>query len=862
MKVKMPDLRLPDLRATARRVARELVAPVTDEVLVRPCMPIRQIRPKGVFTTAGDTWATFVLDDAAWSHQPADAQEQVVDLANAAWAALPGRYFKIRVGERPADAEAWGARYQKAGRQHYAVDADPLFDAHIDAAVDRQIEAGLTDVVVTVDVRLCEAHDGEPADNWEMHSAEVLGQLSNEGLRARPAPPWTVDWLVHSAAAPGHPVPEPPESPRHFDDVAEFTAEVDWYAPPFARAVRVTSGRGETVWVTALTVSTMDERHGPSSQAPWMSACLHAPFPVQLVVAGEVIDPVDAAQRYRAQATTHADEMQHLREHKLSVPDSTIQAHSEAVRLADELSTGDRVKNTQCRFVARLVVAAPTRRDLDERVLYLKKLYRQVTQVKLERTGDQVTAICELMPGMYGITAGYQREGHALLVASGVPNVTGEVGQRDGMYFGYTSGQLARRVVRFDPWYPIEALDQVAIYPVLGDPGAGRSTLGLRQLYESILAGGFAVAVDPAGEWTHLDRLPGAEGRVATVDFTAAPAGTCAPARLVPDPPASDFGDPYNGGVDVAAHRAAKEEASATRIALATDAVRALVDDDTWRTEDRRAAIKDAVADSDGDLWAAVDWLNRSDGDGGCEGNRRVARELTLAAHSTARLLFPPRDGSAPDHSSLLDAQVVILTLQGMQFPAPSIDRAHWTAAERAGALLMHLAAWLGRRLIEDQNRRKPRCRKTLMIDEASWLANWEQGTAWVKGFTRQARRWDCALFLLSQHGDDIARLDPQGQSFATGGFIGTTNRPDSAAANLAVVGAASGLEPVLKQLSYVTTEEGRVRRAGEFLWVDAAGRVERVRLDLEPFPELREMAYTTPGAVPLAKRDRHMVAV
>lgn len=847
-----PTPALPDLHKIAVKAARPLRA-LTEETLWRVPLnvPVRQIH-RNVYTTDTDTRAVFTLADTTWSNQSADIQGHVVALATAAWAALPGRHLKFRIAERPVDGSTVGAYKDTAPDPH------PLWESHVEAGADRQIDIGLTDTSVTVDVRLCGAHSGERGEDWETHHAEVLAQLSNQGLRGAPAPEGLVDWLVHTSVAPGHPVPEFLPG-RACDDVDEFTAEVEWWAPVRARAVQITSGRGEPVWAAALTVSTITARETPGPLPPWMSACLHAPFPVQLVVSGEVTAARDAAAVYRNRADWQADNIDHLRKHKLPVPDSVHDAHEEARRLADQLTAGaGDADKAQCRFVGRLVVVAPTRTELDDRCRYLQNLYRDDVHVVLVRALDQVTALSELSPGVREITAGYQRNGDVALLSGAVPNATGQIGQDIGMDFGYTSGSLARRVVRFDPWHPSERLNKAPIYPVLGDLGAGRSTLGLRVIQECTLAGNYVVAVDPAGEWTNVNQLPGGE-RIKVIDLSGQgpeTAGLLSTDRLVPDPDPADFGDPYDGGLRMDELRAAKERATATRVALATDNLQTLVGDDTWANEPRRWALQDAARDADGYMWGIVDWLNRS----GDDGNRRLARELTVAAHGTARLLFPPRGVDAPSAAGgLLDAQVVVITMQGMQFPAPSVDQKHWTSEERAGALTMRLAAFLAKRLIEVRPRRS---RKALIVDEASWIANWSAGRAWIADFVRHVRRWNTALFLMTQHPEDLRKLDPEGTTFACGGFIGTTDRAQVAAASLALVGAAPGLEPVLKQLSWMSGPEGRQRVPGEFFYVDADERAERVRLDLDAYPELKAVASTTPGASTVALQKRRARAV
>lgn len=889
----LPDLH--DTRGKCRRVIERvkdrMTAAVGDEYHIIPAMPVNQIRGH-IYTTDEETRGVYTLADAAWSNQTAGTQARIRDLATAAYNALHGRHLKIRIGNRPAYPWDWAANHLRTAPRPLlnADGSGPLYD-HLMAAGNRILDIPLVDDVVAVDVHLCAASDGEPGADWEDQEADVLSQLAGDGLCGSPAAAGTISWLIHTSLAPSHPVP-----PAGRADMAEFTEEVDWFAPVMARAVRVVTHRqagdgpdaAEPVetWMAALSVSTINRRDTPGPTPPWMSACLHAPFPVQLVVSGQILHPRDVAPLFAKRAEWQNDQIVHHAEHQKRAADSVYETFAEARGLADSFANGEAEAFVQ--FVGRLVVTGTTYRECMDRVRFLRNMYRDDVHITLTLARDQVTAISELCPGVREITHGYQRCAPVSMLAAGVPNTTGVVGQRTGMYFGYTSGSLARRSVFFDPWWPAGPDGQSApIYPVLGDPGAGRSTFGMRLIQECILTGDYLVGIDPAGEWTTAAQLVGAPGRVAIADLSADTeqvAGILAIRRLIPDPHRDSYRT-ADGTFNLSGYEAARQKVHSDRVLLAQDSLRQLVDDDTWSDPARRNALKDAAGMCDGDLWAAIDWLGRPDEQrdtdqrtgkvtvtdaGGCEGNRRLARELTAAAYGPARVLFPTRTaGHNVDHTSILDAQIVIITMQGMQFPAPGSDQAHWTSDERAAALIMRLAAFLARRLIEVRPRRT---RKILIVDEASWLANWSYGTAWIASFVRHLRRWKCALFIMTQHPEDLHRLDPEGNTFACGGFVGATEQLEVAEQSLRVIRAAAGLGSVVQNLSWVKTRMGRVKQPGEFLWVDAERRCERVRLDIEPFPVLAEAADTTtddveptpaaPPVVAFEKDDPYAAAV
>lgn len=862
--------KLPDRDGFLRRIKdktlRQIAALVSTEYPAPFTVPVRQIWGH-CYATDRDTRAVYVLRDARWANQTAGAQAQVRDLQTAAWASLVDRHVRIRIAPLPVNPDPAAVAHIRSAPDPAGVNGDILLE-HVIAGAVRQREPWMHDVLVTVDVRLCGATGGDPDDNWEEQEAEVISRLSGDGLHATRAPDGVIDWLIRTSVTPGHTV-DRPGLLRLTEDMDEFAEEVDWSAPIGARMVKIATAGGDTQWAAALTISTMHPRNCPGGPPPWMSAILDAPFDVQLVVAGNVISAREAAPRFAKRARWQNDQIKHQVRVEVTPDDSTVETYGEARQLADRLATSSDI-DAVVDWVGRLVVAGPTQKVCADRVRALQAMFDVEEQITLVWERDQVTALKELMPGVRQIARGYHRFSDVALWSAGVPNMTGQVGQQYGMYLGYTSGRMRGRPVRWDPWYPIEVLNRAAIYPVLGDMGAGRSTLGLRAIQESILLGIPVVAIDPAGEWRHIDQLPGSDGRVQIIDLSArsaAMSGLLALDQLIPDPDPAEFS--VDGVTNMVELQAAREEAREQRVAAAIDAMRAIFDDDTWANETRREAIKDSAWDCDGDLWKAVDWLARPDEQrhvddatgtvtvtnlGACEANRRLARELSSAAHGSARLLFPSRDRAVnvgKTGRGLLGAQVTVITMQGMQFPRPGSDQKHWTTSERSAALIMRLAAYLGRRLIEEHDRRDRRCRKLLVVDEASWLANWEYGTAWISSFVRHVRRWNTALLLMSQHPADLAKLDAEGKTFSSGGFVGWHDKPEPVAASLALTGAPPGLETVVTSLTLVDREDeddpGRV--PGEFLMTDADRWTDRVRVDLDPYPVLAAVGDTTPGS-------------
>jgi hypothetical protein len=859
--MRKPETRGGVLRHAKDTVRQRIADVVSTEYPAPFTVPVQQIWGH-CYTTASETRAVYLLRDARWANQTAGTQAQTRDLQTAAWASLVGRHVRIRVADLPVNPDPWAVRHIRSAPNPAGVDGADLHD-HVLAGALRQREPWMRDVIVTVDVRLCGADNGDPDDSWEEQEAEVFVRLSGDGLHAVRGPGGLVDWMIRTSVAPGHLIPRPGLA-RPAEVMAEYVEEVDWTAPPGPRMVRIGKVGEADQWAVALTVSTMQERPCPGGPPPWMSAVLGFPFPVQLVVAGSIESASEAAPKFEKRARWQKDQITHQVKVGVEPDESTIETFGDARRLADRLKTGDGVV-ALADWVGRLVVTGPSPKVAADRARAVIKTFDVEQHITLAWERDQVTAIRELIPGVREISRGYHRYSDVALWSTGMPNVTGRVGQQTGMHVGYTSGRMRGRPVRFDPWYPPEVLNRAAIYPVLGDPGAGRSTLGLRAIQECILLGIPVVAIDPAGEWTNVDQLPGGAGRVQTIDLsgrTAGMAGLLALDQLIPDPDPADYTDD-DGVVDMVELRSAQEDARKQRVTAAIDAMRAIFDDDTWANEVRREAIKDSAWDCDGNLWRAIDWLDRPEDRGGSEANRRLARELTAAAHGSARLLFPPRDRAEAATQAgalgvfrgrgLFDAQVTIITMQGMEFPRPGSDQRHWTSAERHAALIMRLTAHFGRRLIKEHDRRSRRCRKLLLVDEASWLANWEHGVAWISSFVRHARRWNCPMMLMSQHPRDLARLDPEGKTFSSGGFIGQHDKAEPATDSLALTGAPPGLEAVVTGLSLVPREDeddpGRV--PGEFLFTDADRWTERIRVDLDPYPVLTDVAYTSPGERP-----------
>jgi hypothetical protein len=158
-----------------------------------------------------------------------------------------------------------------------------------------------------------------------------------------------------------------------------------------------------------------------------------------------------------------------------------------------------------------------------------------------------------------------------------------------------------------------------------------------------------------------------------------------------------------------------------------------------------------------------------------------------------------------------------------MSLPDPeTTSRKDWGIEERASVMTTHLAAHYVRRFMHIRSRSE---RKDVIFDEVHWLSQWKDGPSVARTINRDSRRRNTFALFESQHGGDAKALDPSGELFTSGGFLGRQEKASSAQASLSLFDLPLniGYEEVLADLGN-----------GEFLHVDDGGLAGTFQVDIE----------------------------
>lgn len=813
--------------------------------------PLLGKRTRGhLLATKTGTQGWWQLGEAHWQFRSVEEQEGLLSKIGPALAGLAGRDLILRGTTRPVNAEAIVHDYDVSIPDPPDMDE---WQAHLTRYRDRIADArpncapgGLVETSIYVGVSLgkgVNVADGAASEKVEKAWRKVadaeaqVGQLlDGRGLYARPVD--SLGWLLHRSAAPGI---EPPSilsgdwTPRDFDILGETVRKT---CRPFGRTVEIAAIRdGQTVrrYAVVLSVGKMEDRWFPEDgSAPWLAFASRMPFPVEWVASGKVVagralvDKFDQKRRYAA------DSIKHSEEHDEMAPEDAIEAQHRAAELHHEAKTGARALTARWHGVVRLVVTGATEDEAVSNARALQQAYLEDESIELVQPWDQVAAIRELIPGEKWATDSFQRHMKVSYLAAGVPNVTGELGNGTGMYLGYTVGDAPGRVVLHNRHTPMEQLNKSGMRLVIAQPGSGKSALGVRLLDDAGQCGEAVLAFDPPGEMAAITRMPRHRGHSLHLDLAAARPGTFETRRLIPMPDRDDFDtdDEY---------QAEKARVPELRAALFVDSLLMNLPETMKRRDGTEELIGDAVAQADSDPWGTLGVLRDMSMRVNSLGQRvedehiaRIFRTLERAAHGYARILFP-EPGRPLDEDGLEDVGMVVMTMNGMSLPDPHSDPTQWGIPERASVMTTHLAAHYVRRFIHIRPRSE---RKVVLFDEFYWLADWKDGPTVARTTSRDSRRRNTAAYFLSQHGGDPRKLDPSGDVFTSGGFLGRQEKLSSAQASLQVFDIPTdvGYEEDLRELG-----------PGQFLHVDDEGRAGLVQVDFAHDPELFEAANTTP---------------
>jgi hypothetical protein len=872
-----------------------------------------------IVKTKNQASAWYVLRPVPWSFRT--RQDRMADIAaqTLQLARLTGHRCRIRVTSRPFLVGQWAKELDRDVRAHGGPMPGPCPDhqfrsepgcprcrpghAWYDWLVDAQLRleasaAGEKVAYLGVDLlppggwnqlfsALAPGRARAPVSDAELarlrEAADEITQIvAGGGLRAVPASPRDMQWLLERSThlltpAPQVPQDGVPQAPApyglpahapevmHQEDLWRFTHEYPWTAEPYDRAVGITGPDGTQQHVAVLAIANVVNQPMPP-ESPWLQRLDGLGFPTELVVTFDVLDKQQVKQVMGRKINYIREQDAMFHEHRQQPPLSLERQNSEARAIEDQAEHADPVRSTVVRVWARVAVCGDSEQQAVRRAAEVtEKLGAYITVH--HPPAAQYHLAREFIPGEPLSTGGYGIPMMpARMLVAGMPAATTAVGDPYGFPIGVTS-RLAARPVTWHPYRAIQHQDSSGLVTITGGLGSGKTNTAGLIAYMNVRAGIPAVIFDPSGLLDRMCRLPELRSHALAVNLLTSPPGTLCPYALITDPLLEDFAFDEHGqrrdpGEARRKWQEACDAAEAQRRALAADVLRMLLPADTV-DKDRRDALDLAVfrapARPTSSPRDVIDVLHNLTEHGLGRDAEMAAEHLEqMARHPWGRLFFPPA-GAAGARSDVLASGrlLTVMTLKGLGLPSTDRDPKAWSQEERLRVPLLHLAAYLTRRHVLDRDRH---ARKLVIFDEAHAFTSDQIGRSLLNLLARDTRKNHVLAILISQKATDLVEAGLKGLIGAS--FTGRTDDPATQAAALELAGPAErvqGREPLIGGLSASSLQDPSAPK--EFLFADGKGGMEVVAVDLGASPALREALDSRPNTPAAATEPPELAA-
>lgn len=429
--------------------------------------------------------------------------------------------------------------------------------------------------------------------------AKVERTLGGDGFNATPASPRDMAFLFHRSLSMGVPAPVTAGvggERWEVDDLAEFVDAREWHHSPMDPVVRIESvvnGNPVNRWVAVVSMGVMPDQQWPENgREPWLLATSRLPFPVEVSLSGALLTSRTLEKAITFEQNRAEGIAKHYAEHAMTPPPAVGRAIRGAASNLDEVTEGDSRAAARFAGTIRMAVVAPTEADARRRANELVDFYGDKMKMPLSYSRDAGLVLREFVPGEPRSRHGYQRRMPVRYLAAGLPNVDQQIGTPTGPYIGYTAGS-SRRAARFDPWYGPEHLHRSGLFPIVAEPGGGKSVLIGSLAYNAVRCGVDTIILDPSGPLAKLCALPELRPFSRVMDLTNADPGTLAPFRMVPSPVHSDY--VVDGTVDQLAYDRAVRRARAERQQLMFDVLRMWLPSSLLRESGTDVILRDAI---------------------------------------------------------------------------------------------------------------------------------------------------------------------------------------------------------------------------------------------------------------------------
>ncbi|MCW2567094.1 MAG: Protein piccolo [Mycobacterium sp.] len=813
-------------------------------------------------------FAWYRLDPQRWSFLTTDDRRAILSEQATGYGDLLGRQMKLRTTFRPYPAYAWAEQ--------------------MDYRTPRPIDGRAFDELLTESQRLLHSMDNSEAEHylgvevgarapldrlaarlkpeslyrrWGLHERTVrrlredialVDRAVMQSIGGRRVLPQELDWLLDRSRALGIPPVVPPQpDPSGLwttSDLHAYTDGIEVEEHPFGSYVVVRDRRGTRDverYVTVLTLGRVDAVEWPPLDLPLLAVPLACGFPVELSITGQLLTGKAVSRNLRRTITRIHTQMEDYADARMTPPPGMHNRADHAQYVGDELESPVDSTAGRWRGWVRFAVSGATPEEVADRADRLRKAFarRHVPVVREPQCRELVAEFVPHEPVSYG---SYVRQWPARMFAATLPQVTSSIGDRRGFVIGHTVIG-PRRPVMVDPNYGPMELSAPGLCPVIAGLGGGKSFL-LGLLAEQAATAGIGTTIlDPSqGAFARLTQLDHLREGARLLDLAYGKPGSMSPWAVIADPRRDHFVPGQPGEEQWNDSRA---EAARERMVLAEDVCRALLPPDLANSGDVRLMLTDAVSAVGGIPGASLfDVIEELDKLGNLAS--RVGRHLrNLADYPRARLFFDP------GHVEPIDETLVVVTFSGLVIPQLGTDRMQWTTEEQIAVPLLNLATALTFRRVA----RKPKDERHLAIfDELGILEQFSSFRAVFTRFSRDSRKLNTFVGKADQTPHGIARLGLL--PFVGSAFVGVADSDDAAMGSLDIlkVKPDPSYADVIARLP--RPKPSRPLPYRDFIYRDATGVVDRIRVRADHRPGLAEVLDTTPR--PAEGRGRAMSAV
>lgn len=565
-------------------------------------------------------------------------------------------------------------------------------------------------------------------------SRQLLARL-RAFLPLTPATAAEVCWIYSSAVRRGLAAGAAPHDPGLVVGRPRLTAIADAVfkegglagdrdRPSHRRYLRVETEDG-VAYQALLAMSEMPQRYlFPDGGGEWLVAADTASFPVDWCLRIRPVANRVAQATARRQARQLQSQVAEYDGDPAGAPPRLADAMEALADLRSQL-TGD-AGDAELQVTMVFAVAATSLRELEERVGALRSMYAAGDYVLHRPIGGQTGLFMAMLPGA-GLPAPAGDYRHHLLcrdLAAGMPFGAAAVGDPQGALLGYCTDAGTFRPVLFDPGYA-PAINRSGSLAAFGALGSGKSYFMKSVVHATLARGGRVAVLDrtAAGEYARIAAVM--PGRAEVIPVSEGSPVCLDPLRL------------FSGD---------------DRIGVATGFLTLLTGAAPNDPEGMAIAeaVRSAAARPEGRLAAVIDALEHAAhrdpaAEAACRGLRHAL------GHPLTR--FALRDAPL----ARLDADYLVFHAPGLTLPNREIAlREHLARRLPAEQVLSQAVLYLVAAVARHVTFSDPGRFAAALFDEAWYLTSSLQGRALLLDGIRDGRKHNAAIWLVSQHPDDL----------------------------------------------------------------------------------------------------------